>query len=139
MGDPVNAPKVEGMLVMSKLYSCQIGETARKSLTPGASGQVVAGLSRAAYLVTEQEELFWLASENAPRHPRGLRITGTFPKLVAGENFLIEDQCISIAPDLQVDFGNASTWAGSPFPAKAALEIDQIAVRVKGVFSTGFD
>jgi hypothetical protein len=58
---------------------------------------------------------------------------------VAGENFFIEDQCINIAPHLQVDFGDASTWAVSPIPAEAALEIDQIPLRVKGIFSTGFD
>lgn len=124
---------------MFKLYSCQIGETACRLLTPGACGQVLAGFSRAAYLVTEQAELFWLASENAPMHLRGLRIAGPFPKLVAGENFFIEDQCINIAPHLQVDFGDASTWAVSPIPAEAALEIDQIPVRVKGIFPTGFD
>lgn len=124
---------------MFKLYSCQIGETACRLLRPGACGQVLAGFSRAAYLVTEQAELFWLASEDAPMHLRGLRIAGPFPKLVAGENFFIEDQCINIAPHLQVDFGDASTWAVSPIPAEAALEIDQIPVRVKGIFSTGFD
>ena len=124
---------------MSRLYSCQIGETACRLLTPGASGQVLAGFHGAAYLVTEQTEILWLASEDAPMHLRGLRIAGPFPKLVAGENFFIEDKCINIAPHLQVDFGDASTWAVSPVSAEAALEIDQIPVRVKGIFSTGFD
>ena len=124
---------------MLKLYSCQIGETAHRLLAPGVYGQVLAGFSRAAYLVTEQAELFWLASENAPMHLRGLRIAGPFPKLVAGEHFFIEGECINIAPDLQVGFGDASTWAVSPIPAKAALEIDQIPVRVKGIFPTVFD
>lgn len=124
---------------IKKLYSCQIGETARRLLTPGVCGQVLAGFSRAAYLLTEQAELFWLASENAPMHLRGVRIAGPFPKLVAGENFVMEGECIKITPDLQVDLGNASTWAFSPIPAKAALAIDQIPVRVKSIFPTGFD
>ncbi len=124
---------------IKKLYSCQIGETACGLLTPGVYGQVLAGFSRVAYLVTEQAELFWLASENSPMHLRGLRIAGPFPKLVAGENFFIEGESIKIAPDLQVDLGDASTWAFSPIPAKAALEIDQIPVRVKAIFPTGFD
>jgi len=124
---------------MLKLYACQIGKTARRLLPPGACGQVLAGFSRAAYLVTEQTELFWLASENTPMHLRGLRIAGPFPKLVAGENFFIEGECIKIAPDLQVDLGDASTWAVSTIPAEAALEIDQIPVRVKSIFLTSFD
>jgi len=125
--------------VTSKFRSCQMGETARRLLTPGACGQVLAGFSMAAYLVTEQGELFWLASENAPMHLRGLRIAGHFPKLVAGENFFIQSKCINIAPDLQVNFGDASAWAVSPIPRNTALEIDKIPARVKSIFSTGFD
>ena len=98
---------------MFKLYSCQIGETACRLLTPGACGQVLAGFSRAAYLVTERAELFWLASENAPMHLRGLRIEGPFPKLVAGEKFFIEGKYIKIAPDFKVAFGDASIWTVS--------------------------
>ena len=106
---------------------------------PGTCGQVLAGFSGTAYLVTEQAELFWLASEDAPMHPRGLRMAGPFPKLVAGESFFIEEQCINIAAHLQVDFGGAPTWAVSPIPAEAALEIDQIPKRAKGLFPTGID
>lgn len=124
---------------MSKLYSRQIGETAYSLLTPGACGQVLAGFSRAAYLVTEQPGLFWLASESAPMHLRGLRIAGPFPKLVAGDNFFIEGECINVAPDLQVDFGDASIWAMSPILDNAAPGIDQIPERVKSIFSTSFD
>ncbi len=124
---------------MFKFYSCQIGESACRLLMPGACGQVLAGFSRATYLVTERAELFWLASENVPMHLRGLRIVGRFPKLVAGEDFFIEDQRINIGPRLQVDFGGASTWAVSPILAEAALKIDQIPVRVKSMFPTGFD
>jgi hypothetical protein len=119
---------------MLKLYSCQIGKTALSLLTPGACGQVLAGFSRAAYLVTEQAELFWLASQKAPMHLRGLRIAGPFPKLVAGERFFIEGECIKIAPDFQVDFGDASTWTVPTMPAEAALKIDQIPIRVKSPF-----
>lgn len=124
---------------MLKLYSCQIGKTALSLLTPGACGQVLAGFSRAAYLVTEQAELFWLASQNAPMHLRGLRIAGPFPKLVVGEHFFIEGECIKIAPDLTVDFGDSSTWAVSTIPAEAALEMDQIPVRVKSIVLPSFD
>jgi len=125
--------------VTSKFCSCQIGETARRLLIPGACGQVLAGFAMAAYLVTEQGELFWLASENTLMHPRGLRIAGHFPKLVAGENFFIKRECICIAPDLQVHFGNASIWEVSPIPDNVALEVDTIPTKVKNIFSIGFD
>ncbi len=124
---------------MLKLDSCQIGKTACRLLTPGACGQVLAGFSRAAYLVTEQAELFWLASENAPMHLRGMRLAGPFPKLVAGEKFSIEGKCIKIAPDLKVDFGDASTWTMSTIPAETALKIEKIPVRVKSLLLNSLD
>jgi hypothetical protein len=124
---------------MLKLYSCQIGKTARSLLTPGACGQVLAGFSGAAYLVTERAELSWLASQKAPMHLRGLRITGPFPKLVAGQKFFVEGECIKIVPDFKVDFGDASTWTLPTMPTEAALRIDQIPIRVKSLFLEGFD
>jgi hypothetical protein len=124
---------------MLKRYSCQIGKTARRLLTPGACGQVLAVFSGVAYLATEQAGLFWLASENAPMHPRGLQIEAPFPKPVVGEKFFIEGECIKIVPDLKVDFGDASTWKVSTTPAEAALAVDQIPTRVKSLFLKGFD
>ena len=124
---------------MLKLNSCQIGKTALRLLAPGACGRVLAGFSRAAYLVTEQAEIFWLASENAPMHLRGLRIAGPFPKLAAGEKFFIAGRCIRIAPDFQVDFGDASAWAASTISAETALEIEKIPLRVKRFFLNRFD
>jgi hypothetical protein len=124
---------------MLKLYSCQIGKTTCELLTPGVCGRVLAGFCRAAYLITEDAELFWLAPENAPMHMRGMRIAEPFPKIAAGEKFFIEDGCIKIAPDLTVDFGDASTWTASAIPAEAALEIEKIPVRVKSLFLNSLD
>ena len=100
---------------------------------------MLAGFSRAAYLVTEQAELFWLASENTPMHQRGMRITGPFPKLAAEEKFFIEGKCIKIAPDFKVDFVDASTWTASAIPAERAPEIEKIPVRVESLFLNSFD
>jgi len=124
---------------MLKFYSCQIGKTALGFLTPGARGQVLAGFSSAAYLVTEQAELFWLASEKAPMHLRGIRIAGPIPKLEAGEKFFIEGKCITIAPDCIVDFAEASTWTVSAVPAETAPEIEKIPLRAKSLFLNSFD
>ena len=124
---------------MLKLYSYQIGKTALSLLTPGACGQVLAGFSRAAYLVTEQAELFWLTSENAPMHLRGMQISGPFPQLAAGEKFFNDGRCIRIAPDFQLDFGDAYTWAVPVIPAETALPIEKIPVRVKSLFLDSFD
>ncbi len=107
-------------------------------LTPGACGRVLAGFSRAAYLVTEQEELFWLASENAPMHLRGVRIAGPFPKLAARQKFFSDGKCIRITPDFKVDFGDASTWTVSTVPAEAALEIEADTLTGQAPFSKQF-
>jgi hypothetical protein len=100
---------------------------------------VLAGFSKAAYLVTEQAELFWLASENAPMHLRGMQIAGPFPRLAAGEKFSVEGKCIKLAPDHKVDFGDASTWTMSTIPAETALKIEKVPVRVKSLFLNSLD
>jgi hypothetical protein len=125
--------------VSLKLNSCQIGKTAFELLTAGTCGRVLAGFSRAAYLVTEQAELFWLTSEKAPMHLRGMRIAGSFPKIVAGENFFIKGRCITIASDLKVDFGDASLWSATTISAETAPEIEKIHLRVKNLFPNSFD
>jgi hypothetical protein len=100
---------------------------------------VLAGFSRAAYLVTEQAKIFWLASEDTPMHLRGMRIAGPFPKLAAGEKFFVEGKCIRIAPDFKVDFGDASAWTVPAVPAGPALEMEKIPLRVMSLFPDHFD
>lgn len=124
---------------MLELCSCQMGEAARKLLTPGVGGQVLAGFSTSAYLVTEQAGLFWLASEDVPMHPRGLRIAGPVPRLVAGEGFFVEGERINIGPNIQVDFADASSWAVSRLSVDAAVGIDKISQRVSGLFNGSLD
>ncbi len=124
---------------MLKLDPCQIGKTALRLLRPGTCGHVLAGFSKAAYLVTEQAELFWMALENAPMHLRGIRLAGPFPTLAAGEKFSVEGKCIKIAPDHEVDFGDASPWTMSTIPAETALEIEKIPLRVKNVIQNSLD
>lgn len=124
---------------MLKLYSCQIGKTARGLLTPGVCGQVLAGFSQAAYLYTEREELFWLASENASMHLRAMRVAGPFPRLAGGERFLSDGKCIRIFSEFNVDFGDASTWTVPVVPAETVLEIGKIPLRVETLFRYRFD
>jgi hypothetical protein len=124
---------------MLKLYSCQIGKTARGLLTPGVCGQVLAGFSQAAYLYTEREELFWLASENASMHLRATRVAGPFPKLSGGEKFFSDGQSIRISSEFNVDFSDASTWTVPVVPAETVLEIGKIPLRVKTLFLDRFD
>jgi hypothetical protein len=124
---------------MLKLCSCQIGNTAFRSLAAGGCGRVLAGFSRAAYLVTEQAEIFWLASEDTPMHPRGMRIAGPFPKLAAGEQFFIENKCIRIASNFKVDFGDAPAWTVPAIPPETALAIEKVPLRVMRLFSNRSD
>jgi hypothetical protein len=120
-------------------FRCQrIGDAARRLLAPGVRGQVLAGFSSAAYLNTEETELFWLVPEGAPMHPRALQVAGPFPKLVAGEAFCVQGERVSSA-GLHVDFGAAFIWAAPPVRNDAALRVEQIPARVKEAFSTGLD
>jgi hypothetical protein len=128
-----------GSAVTLKIHCSQMGETARRLLTTETSARVMAGFSTAVYLVTEHGEVFWLASEKVPMHPRGMRIVGYFPKFTAGAKVVITDESILSPPGLQVDFHNVPTWAVLPASDSIALEIDKIPAKAKSIFSTCFD
>jgi hypothetical protein len=124
---------------MLKLYSCELGKTALSLLKPGVCGQVLAGFSRAAYLLTEQQELLWLVCENAPMHLRAMRIAGSFPKIAAGEKFFYDGKCIRISPEFKVSFGDASIWTVPVVAAETVLEMKKIPLGVKNLFRNSFD
>ncbi len=115
---------------MTYLRCREVGATARGLLIPGAGGRVLAGFSQAAYLATEQDELFWLADEGAPRHARAVLVARSLPRLGAGAAFDVADDHIIIDRGLQVDLRTATTWSMPPINA-ATSSRGEIAARLQ--------
>jgi hypothetical protein len=83
--------------------------------------------------LTDAEELFWIAADDAPMHRRCLRISSPLPGLIAGSPFYAQDHRLIIDPDFIFDFGDASTW-DAPHP-DSGLPIIDLPARIHSFFS----
>lgn len=117
----------------------QIGEDARRLLTPGQRGKVLAVLSNSAYLVSEQGEILWLGSERIPMHRRCLRVSGSLPTLLADSIFSVEDGCLYVRPSVQLDLSQALIWQTPQYDDNNLLEVTEIPTRVRAIFSVILD
>src|SRR6266498_4013647 len=77
--------------VLSQTSITQIGTIARECLTPGCRGKVLAVVSKAIYLLTEERELFWITTKDVPMHRRCAQITSALPQLFVGSLFRVDN------------------------------------------------
>lgn len=127
---------MKSILYPSRTRILRIGETARDLLTPGQRGKVLAVFARAAYLVTELQELVYITPKDAPLHPRCLQVTGVFPRLTAGSPFSVDATCLNIDPSLALDLRQASVWQVPELSPRAVLPITEIPPRLKAVLAS---
>lgn len=108
-----------------------IGETAHALLSAQTCGQVLTVVSRAAYLLTENGELIWLAWENVPMHRRGFRISAALPGLTVGAPYTIRASHLIFDPQTSLDFSQVPIWV-APAPSSCTpLPIDDLPWRLR--------
>ena len=87
-----------------------IGEGARGWLSPGQRGEVLAVVSRAVYLLTEESELVWLIGEPGPMHRRGLKLSSSLPRLAIGSTFDVQGEILVTSSGDALDFSHSTVW-----------------------------
>jgi hypothetical protein len=112
----------------------QLSSHARTCLSPGQRGKVLAVFSKAIYLLTDAEELFWIAADDTPMHRRCLRISSPLPGLLTGAPFYVQDHRLIIDPDFVFHLGDASTW-NLPHP-DSIIHIMDLPARIHSFFSS---
>lgn len=107
----------------------QMGLVARECLAPGQRGQVFASVSRAVYLLTDDEELFWLSTETGAMHRRCAAVSLLPPGSCAGSRFHVEGSRLIIAPSFVIDIQPANLWQAS-MRVESILPENEITARV---------
>jgi len=120
---------------MPLLHALEIGETAHGVLDSEPRGTVVAAVSNALYLLSEQGELFWLATTDISRHPRGIRVSGPLPRLAVNAPFVVNGHGIILASDTVLDCSRAFTWRAPRISTDDALPITCLPERLRIAFS----
>ena len=111
----------------------QLGPSARACLTSGNHGNVLAAFSKAIYLLTETDGLFWITTDASPMHRRCAQTSAPLPGLVAGSPFHVQDQRLMVGPDFIFDFENASTWNAPHI--NSIIDITELPSRIYSFYS----
>ena len=87
-----------------------IGEAALQILSNAQQGSVLASVSNAVYLLSNNGEIFWLIPAGYPMHRRGIQVGATLPCYKAGSRYQVEDRTLSIDSGKNLDFHHSPVW-----------------------------
>jgi hypothetical protein len=87
-----------------------VGSMARHVLAAEPRGTILAGHSRATYLLSAGGELLWLASEDVPMHRRGIRVSGPMPRPAPGSAYRFAGDRLRLGSAAVIDLGQALVW-----------------------------
>lgn len=121
--------------VPSRIDILQTGTVARQCLAPNQRGNVLAAFSKAIYFLTDEAELFWIATADSPMHRRCAQIHSPLPGLVPGSLFRVEDQHLIIDPDFIFDLKQLPPWSAPPIDSNHVLQSTELPAQIESVFS----
>ncbi len=107
-----------------------LGEAARTWLSQCRSGKVIASVSQAVYLLSEQQKLVWLEGLQSPLHCRCIQWPRRLPTVEVDSAFAIKDQSILFESGLVLDLGDSHTWAAPSLTVSDVIEIDRLPDRL---------
>jgi uncharacterized protein DUF2877 len=128
-------PHMKPASVDSQAVILQTGTMARTGLASGQHGKVLAVFSKAIYLLTEADELFWIARDDSPMHERCAQISSPLPGLLARSPFRVEDHRLTIDPGFICDVDHAPRWCAPRVDPNHVLETIQLPARIHSFFS----
>jgi len=114
------------------LRAHRLGRVAHALLSGrGCTGEVLAVVSNAAYLLTDDGELFWLAHTGLPAHVRAILTPLDEDRLAVGMRFVVHAARLQIADCLTVDCASAEPWTCAPIPPAHVAPPDVVRERAR--------
>ncbi len=87
-----------------------IGTLAADWLAGGQGGRVLASVTRAIYLLSEQNELLWITPQPGPMHRRCILVSAPLPSMEAGVEFETKNGLLTTGAREALEFASASIW-----------------------------
>jgi hypothetical protein len=112
-----------------------MGAAARSGLPSGQRGKVLAVVARAAYLLTEAEEVVWLATAASPMHRRGMQVSAPLPRLAVDTSFTVIGQALELESGPNFDFRSSRTWGPPAIPAGEVMMPTQLPEKLQQVYA----
>lgn len=103
-----------------------MSEAARGWLSHGQRGKVLAVVTHATYLLTEEGELVWLATKESPMHRRCMQLSSRLPHLTIDSTFTIRGKSIDFEPGGSLNFHDSHVWEAPALPVGDVIEIGRL-------------
>lgn len=114
-------PNTQKRTVPGAWQSRLVGAEARRLLTPGFNGKVLALLSETIYLAGRGGDILWVAQEGLPAHRRCLLASFPSRSVCSGQRFYVHGPFLQIGEGPIIDLSRAEEWKPSAVgPEKAA-------------------
>ncbi len=110
-----------------------LGKAAHDWLSSDQRGKVLAVVTHADYLLTEAEELVWLATPETPMHRRCIQVSPPLPRLAVGSAFTVKGQFMEFGSGSSIDLGSLRTWKPNVLPASDLIEIKLLPEKLNAV------
>jgi hypothetical protein len=134
-----NLDIVPKMLTSNNPYTCQarlIGEEARRLLTPGFSGRVLAVLSNIIYLIGKGDEILWIAQDSLPVQRRCILTSFPLRSICPGQPFSMGSHSLQVGESLLVELNQAVEWRPSTVGPRTAAPLPNVMAGMRGLVGT---
>ena len=113
----------------------QLGTTARDCLTDGRRGKVLAVFSKAIYLLADDEELFWITTEDAPMHRRSAATSPPLPGPSVGSPFHIAEHHLRMDPGFIFEIEDIPPWNEPRLDPKDVPDLTKLPAHIHSCFA----
>jgi hypothetical protein len=96
---------------------------------------VLEAFSKAIYLLTDEDELFWISTTDAPMHQRCVQIASPLPKPLAGAPFQVQGHILMIDSAYAFNMHDSHMWHEPHIDSNLVLELAILSRRVKTFYS----
>ena len=110
----------------SPLEFHNIGEAALRVLSDAQKGSVLASVTNAVYMLSEQGDLCWLIPMDSPMHQRAMQVTAPIPRLNVGSRYAVVDHSLTISSGDILDFQDASIWVSPQLSSNQIVSISRL-------------
>jgi Protein of unknown function (DUF2877). len=107
-----------------------LGMAARGWLFEGQRGRVLAAVTHAIYLLSEDGDLVWLATPDSPMHRRCIQPSEPLPRLSVDSHFSIAGQSIDLEAGTILDFSSSQIWENSALPVCDVIAIEKLPAKL---------
>ncbi len=134
MGGAPSTRKMYSDVRVSSRKILSIGTAAGDWLASGRGGRVLASVTRAIYLLSDQDELLWIAPEPSLMHRRCIRVSSPLMPMQVGAGFDTRDGFLVTSTGEALEFAHSSVWRPQVLTKSEALDVSALGPLVRSVY-----